>query len=41
MKKFGANIARIAMYVSPYEGGYINMDWIKNCIKWTSELNIY
>ncbi|MCK9156001.1 MAG: cellulase family glycosylhydrolase [Paludibacteraceae bacterium] len=38
-KKTGANIARIAMYVE--EGGWKDPDWIKNCIRWTAELNMY
>lgn len=41
MKKFGANIARIAMYVSSYEGGSVNEDWVKNCIDWTASLGMY
>lgn len=38
-KKNGANIARIAMYVE--EGGWKDEDWIKKCIDWTAELNMY
>lgn len=39
MKGFGANIARIAMYVT--QGGWLNYDWVKNCIKWTSDNGMY
>lgn len=39
MKKKGANIARIAMYL--IEGGREDLDWVKNCIQWTNELGMY
>ena len=39
MKKFGANVARITMYVN--EGGYVNPAWVKNCMDWTNELGMY
>ena len=39
MKGFGANVARIAMYVT--EGGSVNPDWIKNCIDWTASQGMY
>lgn len=39
MKKLGANIARIAMYIN--EGGWVDLNWIKDCVKWTNELGMY
>lgn len=39
MKGFGANVARIAMYVT--EGGSVNPEWIKNCIDWTASQGMY
>jgi len=46
MKSFGANVARIAAYISPTEG--VNdqtlldiISWIKRCMAWTYELNMY
>ncbi|MBR6105816.1 MAG: cellulase family glycosylhydrolase [Paludibacteraceae bacterium] len=39
MKKFGANIARIAMYLT--EGGYKDENWVKSCIDWTADLGMY
>lgn len=39
MKKFGANVARIAMYIR--EDGGVNESWMKNCIDWTAELGMY
>ncbi len=39
MKDRGANMARIAMYIG--EGGGVDLNWIKDCIKWTNELGMY
>jgi len=47
MKSMGANVVRVAAYPSPYS--QVNSDgtmrniisWVKNCMKWTHELNMY
>ena len=39
MKAKGANVARIAMYLK--EGGYEDINWIKQCIEWTNALGMY
>lgn len=39
MKDNGANLARIAMYLK--EGGSEDIEWMKKCIQWTKELNMY
>ncbi len=39
MKDQGANLARIAMYITEGEG--VNKAWVKDCIDWTAELNMY
>lgn len=39
MKKKGANIARIAMYL--INGGNEDINWVKDCIKWTNDLGMY
>ncbi|MCQ2192622.1 MAG: cellulase family glycosylhydrolase [Paludibacteraceae bacterium] len=39
MKGFGANVARIAMYIT--EGGSVNDEWVKNCIDWTAKQGMY
>lgn len=39
MKNEGANLARIAMYVT--EGDGVDENWVKNCIDWTAELGLY
>lgn len=39
MKKFGANVARIAMYVREY--GWVNPEWVKKCIDWTASQKMY
>lgn len=47
MKEEGANFARIASYINEGErggssyGAHVDMDWIKNCVDWTAELNMY
>jgi endoglucanase len=47
MKSFGANVARIAAYMSPNdrvtdEEMVQNItDWVKRCMAWTFELNMY
>lgn len=39
MKQKGANLARIAMYLK--EGGYEDINWMKQCIEWTNSLGMY
>lgn len=39
MKKEGANLARIAMYVN--EGSGVDKNWVKDCIDYTAALNMY
>ena len=39
MKSKGANLARIAMYLK--EGGYEDINWMKQCIEWTNDLGMY
>lgn len=39
MKSKGANLARIAMYLK--DGGYEDINWMKQCIQWTNELGMY
>ncbi len=39
MKKHGANVARIAMYL--ISGGSEDLNWVKQCIQWTNELGMY
>ncbi|MCQ2115880.1 MAG: glycoside hydrolase family 5 protein [Bacteroidales bacterium] len=39
MKKNGANVVRLTMYVS--DGGYVNKEWIEKCIDHTAELGMY
>ncbi|MBR5696233.1 MAG: cellulase family glycosylhydrolase [Paludibacteraceae bacterium] len=39
MKNEGANIARIAQYVT--EGSGVDKQWVKNCIDYTAELGMY
>ena len=39
MKKLGANVARIAMYL--ISGGSEDLNWVKQCIQWTNELGMY
>ncbi|MBQ0155042.1 MAG: cellulase family glycosylhydrolase, partial [Bacteroidales bacterium] len=39
MKKEGANMARIAMYIN--EGSGVDKAWVKNCIDYTAELGMY
>ncbi len=39
MKNEGANLARIAQYVT--EGDGVNKQWVKNCIDYTAELGMY
>lgn len=39
MKNEGANMARIAMYVT--EGDGVDKQWVKNCIDYTAELGLY
>ncbi len=46
MKSFGANVARIAAYISPTDGvkdAQIAeiIAWVKRCMAWTYELNMY
>jgi hypothetical protein len=46
MKSFGANIARIAAYMSPQdqvsdENVLEIIEWVKRCMAWTHELNMY
>lgn len=39
MKEKGANIARIAMYIT--EGGSVDPNWMKQCIEWTNKNGMY
>lgn len=39
MKDNGANMARLAMYIT--EGDGVQMDWMKRCIDYTANLNMY
>ena len=39
MKNNGANMARIAMYLT--DGGSEDIEWVKQCIQWTNELDMY
>lgn len=39
MKSKGANLARIAMYLTG--GGSEDINWMKQCIQWTNELGMY
>ena len=39
MKNQGANMARIAQYVT--EGDGVDKNWVKNCIDYTAELGMY
>lgn len=39
MKKEGANMARIAMYIN--EGSGVDKNWVKNCIDYTAALGMY
>lgn len=39
MKKEGANLARLAMYIN--EGCGVDKEWIKNCIDYTASIGMY
>ena len=39
MKSYGANVARIAMYVNQGDG--VNEEWVKSCIDYTAQCGMY